>query len=181
MFVSSMAPLLLVFALLDTFGNDVVSWACVAVAVVAVASHAALLMALHRGRLGSATHERRYQLSDADERGGDVMAYVATYLIPFAGFSVGDLRSFAALGLFLAVLGVLYVRSGLFAINPVLAMAGYHLYRAELNLASGQSRTTNLLIRADVPSGPVTVQAHQLGSDLLVSFRKEHLRGHKPG
>lgn len=177
MFLSSLAPLLVVFALLDTFRSGAASLLCVLVAVVSVVGHFALLLALRNGLLGSATREHSYDVSSAEERGGDVMAYVATYLIPFVGFRADDTRSTAALAIFVLVIGVLYVRSGLFAVNPMLALVGFHLYRAELHVAGKGARPTSLLLRANVPPGPMTVQAHQLGPDLLVAFGKDVMRG----
>lgn len=177
MFLSSMAPLLIVFALLDTFGSTTTSMLSIGLALVSVVGHLLLLAMLSRNQLGTATHEHAHQISNAEERGGDVMAYVATYLIPFAGFKAHDLRSAAALAIFLLVIGALYVRSGLFAINPGLAIVGFHLYRAELKLADGSNRSTNLLTRASIPPGWVTLQAHQLGPDLLIAFGKDYRRG----
>jgi hypothetical protein len=177
MFLSSMAPLLIVFALLDTFGSSTASVLCIALALMSVVGHFLLLAMLSRDQLGTATHEHAHEIANAEERGSDVMAYVATYLIPFVGFKADDLRSAAALAIFLLVIGALYVRSGLFAINPGLAIVGFHLYRAELKLADGSSRSTNLLIRASIPPGSVTLRAHQLGPDLLIAFGKDYQRG----
>jgi hypothetical protein len=178
MFASSMAPLFVVFGLLETFGEGARSIACYAVAAIAVVSHAVFFVLLARGRLGSATTERRCAISHQEERGSDVMAYVATYLIPFAGFDASEPRGAAALAIFIGVIGVLYVRSGLYAINPGLALVGFHLYRGDLEMSGGSTRPTSLLTRATLPSGSVTVRAHQLGSDLLVSFSKEYVHGH---
>jgi hypothetical protein len=178
MFASSMAPLFVVFGLLDTFGGGARSIACYAVAALAVVSHAALFVLLARDRLGSATIERRYAISNLEERGADVMAYVATYLIPFAGFNASEPREAAALAIFLGAVGVLYVRSSLYAINPGLALIGFHLYRGDLEVSGGSTRPTSVLTRSSLPSGPVTVQAHQLGSDMLVAFSKDYVHGH---
>lgn len=176
MFLSSMAPLLIVFALLDTFGSTTASVLAIALAVASAAGHFLLLVLLRRNQLGTATHEHDHEVLNTEERGSDVMAYVATYLIPFVGFRADDLRSAAALAIFLLVIGVLYVRSGLFAINPGLAIVGFHLYRVELKLADTSTRSTNLLIRASLPPGSVTLRAHQLGADLLIAFGKDYRR-----
>jgi fatty-acid desaturase len=67
----------------------------------------------------------------ARQRDSDAIAYVATYVVPFATLGVSDWRSRAALLLFLALIAVLYIRAHLFYVNPLLSIVGYRLFEVE--------------------------------------------------
>jgi hypothetical protein len=123
LFLSSYSPLFVVFALLNSFGSGISSWLCLAVAAIGLA----LLVVLYKVA-------RRFAPSDLNVtssqiRDGDAIAYIATYLVPFAAVAVTTARERGALGLFVLLIAVLYVRSELFYINPILALVGYRLFQ----------------------------------------------------
>jgi len=64
-------------------------------------------------------------------RDAEVMAYIVTYLIPFLGISVSDLVDAVSLSIMLGLIAVLYVRSNLIYINPILSLWGYRLFEVE--------------------------------------------------
>lgn len=64
-----------------------------------------------------------------ERRDEDVAAYAATYLLPFVTVFDGDWQDVLSLVGFILVLGVVYVRSRLIYINPLLSVVGYQLYR----------------------------------------------------
>lgn len=118
LFLSSFAPLWVVFALLDTFGEG---WPTATCAVLAIASPALLFIYFAslraKGTRVSAT-VRRVAPAEAE-----TFAYVATYLVPFAGIGVDDIRGRIAILVFLFVLWALYVMGDLFYLNPMLALS----------------------------------------------------------
>ena len=59
------------------------------------------------------------------------MSYIVTYLLPFLAVKMNDKMDVASLGLFLSVVGVLYVNSNLIHTNPILSIMGYHLFEIE--------------------------------------------------
>lgn len=130
LFLSSFAPLLVVFGLLDSFGSTAASGACYTLAVVSVVMLGAGLRSWRR--LGT-TEVVACRVRPRDT---DVIAYVATYIIPFAALGVETWHERAALIGFFLLVGVLYVRAELFYVNPVLALAGFKLY--ELETESGR-------------------------------------------
>jgi hypothetical protein len=124
LFLSSYAPLFGVFALLDSFGKGWPTAVCVVLAgfglvipivVLAIARHRLLPQPL--------------KVATAQIRDGDALAYVATYLVPFAAINISTARERGALGLFVLLLAVLYVRDELFYVNPLLTVAGYRLFQ----------------------------------------------------
>jgi hypothetical protein len=123
LFVSSYAPLFGVFALLDSFGKG---WPSILSASVAIAG-AVIPILVFLGARRLAPQSLRVQ--SAQVRDGDALAYIASYLVPFAAISATTSRERAALALFVLLIAVLYVRSELFYINPLLAGAGLRLFQ----------------------------------------------------
>lgn len=72
---------------------------------------------------------RGYRLVEVEGRDADVAAYAATYLLPFLTVFTGDWQDVASLAAFIVLLGLLYVRTRLIYVNPVLALMGWHLWR----------------------------------------------------
>jgi len=125
LFASSFSPLLVVFALLETFGTGWPSWACWILAVTSIVLLYAFLCYARRIApvpITVAMYRRRDQ---------DVVGYVATYLIPFVTVSADSIREFLAVGVFVLVIGVLYVRGELYYLNPILALRGYRAFEIE--------------------------------------------------
>jgi len=59
---------------------------------------------------------------------GDVLAYTATYLVPFLSVDLTKAEGIIILGGFLFVLGVVYVNSDMLFVNPVLSLFRYHSF-----------------------------------------------------
>jgi hypothetical protein len=125
LFLSSYSPLLAVFALLDTFGRGVPSGVCGAFALLGAAALPVLL------RLGSGTAPQTLQVAKATPRDADTLAYIASYLVPFATVQATSGRERIAVGLFIAMIAVLYVRAELFYVNPLLALFGIRIFAVE--------------------------------------------------
>lgn len=125
LFLSSFAPLFVVFGLLESFGAGWPSYVCYAVAVV---SAVALFGMIRSSRRLSPI---AVELVQARPRDTDAIGYLATYVVPFAALGVEDWRSRCALLVFLVLVGVLYVRAHLFYVNPLLSIAGYRLFEGE--------------------------------------------------
>jgi hypothetical protein len=124
MFLSSYSPL---FALL-AFTNRHVRGAWEILAAVSVASLLGLGVVMivirsERGPLLTVAH--------AKPQDGDVMAYIATYLIPFLSIDLGKTEDIVVLSGFLLVLMVVYVNSSMLFVNPVLSLARYHSFEIE--------------------------------------------------
>jgi hypothetical protein len=147
LFLSSFAPLFVVFGLLDSFGTGYPSIICYGIAAAATLF---LAFALRTWRTMSPS---RVTVARARHRDSDTIAYVATYIVPFATLGVETKRSQIALLLFVALVGVLYVRAHLFYVNPILSLLGYRLFEAET--PSGRvllliSRRTYLPVNTEV-------------------------------
>jgi hypothetical protein len=123
LFVSSYSPLFAVFALLDSFGSGWPTRVCIGLAMVGLLLPMVVFLAARR------LAPQSLQVEAALVRDGDALAYIATYLVPFAAIMATTARERGALGLFVFLIAVLYVRSELFYINPLLALVGYRLFQ----------------------------------------------------
>ena len=131
LFLSSFSPLLVVFALLDSFGRGVATAICVGLAVLGPLLLLGVLLVAKRLEgvpLAAATNQRR----DAD-----VLAYVATYLIPFLTVNAVTLRSRLAVGVFIALIALFYIRGEMYFLNPLLDVVGYRVF--EVQTADGSA------------------------------------------
>jgi hypothetical protein len=79
------------------------------------------------------THQRSFiKLRDYHQRDSEAMSYIASYVVPFASFSLDAIPQILALTIFILMLLVLYVNSNMIYVNPMLNLAGYHLYEIEV-------------------------------------------------
>jgi hypothetical protein len=116
----------------------------------------------------------RYELLDVESRDADVAAYAATYLLPFITVTEGGWREVISLAAFVAFLGVVYTRSRLIYVNPVLFVMGWHLWRV-VPKTEGAADTEDTVrwpryLLADTRSlrPRMTITAHPIGDDLLI-------------
>lgn len=115
--LSSYAPLFGILALrLESWR---VAGTCAALAVIGVVTTVSLFRGT--GRL----QPESYKVTSVIDRGPEVAGYVATYLLPF--LTVAQPSGRDLLATFLAVSGIIYVRTSMVAINPVLYLMGYRV------------------------------------------------------
>lgn len=162
MLASAFAPLVAVLALVRMDQLGWIGWVILGVCVAAV-----LLLALVLA--GVAKLQERTVVSTsvrhADER---VIAFTSSYLVPVvvAAFAPPELTTLAATLVLLAVLVVIYVRAGLYHLNPTLAVIGFRLY--EVTVDNGT--VVMLLSRArHIPQQGV-VSGRYLGENVAVQW-----------
>ncbi|MBI5341591.1 MAG: hypothetical protein HZB45_28260 [Mycolicibacterium rufum] len=126
LFVSSYAPLLILFAVLKSFGPGWPSRVCV---IVGLGSVALLIVGWMVTQRKLSFNYLEFQ--GARSRDADVMAYVVSYVVPFAAATnADDPATRWALALFAALIAVLYIRAAVFCVHPLLLLAGIHVYEA---------------------------------------------------
>jgi hypothetical protein len=133
LFVSSYAPLLVLFALLDSFGT---LWSRILCGSLALLSLIALIGYWRSLRRESSGYKTESVMSSAP-RNLDVIGYFASYVIPFAAAEQHDLTERVSLLFLLAIIAGFYFRNDLYYANPVLALAGVRVF--DVTTANGQS------------------------------------------
>jgi hypothetical protein len=154
LFLSSYAPLFGVFALLDSFGPGWPTGVCIALAVAGLVLPFAVLGNARR------LAPQSLDVASSQVRDGDALAYIATYLVPFAAITATTARERGALGLFVVLIAVIYIRSELFYVNPLLAVAGYRLFQ----VATPSGASAVLISRENFLRSPATVNARRLSN-----------------
>lgn len=133
LFLSSYAPLFALLALRSYDRSGTLFWLSVALAILALGA-LGVLMAM-------AARKSKYEVTvlRVEHRTPDVAAYAATYLLPFLAIFDGSWRDVLALALFIGLIGVIYVSSGMVYVNPVLALIGYRLHLVRATTAAEPS------------------------------------------
>jgi hypothetical protein len=150
LFLSSYAPL---FGLLAYQSRaSPCTWRTLAtVALVSVLALAIVLWA-ERNERGP-----RLLVAHSTPKDGDVLAYTATYLVPFLSVDLTQTDQVVVFAGFLAVLGIVYINSDMIFVNPVLSLCGFHSF--EVTDADGHSYSL-LARRRDLEPGAMIRPAH---------------------
>lgn len=127
LFVSSYVPLGGLYFLLYVGKDNRVAYAAAAVAALSAAALWLLLWSWKRD-----VHPTRDDVLEFRKPGAEVMGYIASYLLPFLGFSLDSRRHLAVLAAYLVILGFVYVTTDMIRVNPTMSLLGYGLYEADL-------------------------------------------------
>lgn len=123
LFLSSYFPLTLIFFFL--FVEQHLIWAIV---ILALGLSGLIIMILYFFQFAPRLGSIQEKVTALQSRDGEVMGYIASYLIPFVAIPFGGWQQGVALLIFVIVLGIVYVNSNMIHINPMLNLMGYHLY-----------------------------------------------------
>ncbi|MBX7244072.1 MAG: hypothetical protein K1X53_01155 [Candidatus Sumerlaeaceae bacterium] len=96
-------------------------------------------------------------------RDGEAMSYIASYVLPFLAVPTGKLADGICLAVFLLVLVILYIHSDMLHVNPMLNLAGWHIYEVTTN--TGETRA--LISRRRIKNGSVA-KVMQVGEDIMM-------------
>ncbi len=172
LFLSSFAPLIAIFSLLNTFGRGAPSIVCLAVAGISLVGLAVFM------RLARTLTPIDATIGAVRKRDQDTIGYVVTYLLPFVaiGGTAWQLRT--AVVVFVIVVGALYVRAHLFYVNPVLALVGFRLFEVDI---VGAPSAILLTRQHHLPSGSVLRVRALTNTVLLEVPRGAEQRGKRRG
>lgn len=129
-FFSSYAPLWLMLGL--RFDRAALQIPLVALSVLSAGLVMFLLRRRHSERASNTT------LTISGDAGAEVSGYLAAYLLPFLTVDDPDGWDLSAYVLFLAVAGLVYVRSGLVQINPTVYVMRRKVFKATTPVDGGK-------------------------------------------
>lgn len=161
LFLSSYVPLSAMLVLLFWSKSPIVA---VISGIAAILGVTGMLLYL---RVLSRLESTPTKIVDCHSRGGEVMSYIVTYIIPFVAVAFSEWQQAVALAVFFVILGFLYVNSDMIHINPTLNFLGYRLY--EVTLEGGSVYC--LLARGRIEKGR-TLQLIPVGDDILLEKRR---------
>ncbi len=162
LFLSSYFPLALIFFILYIVQYPL--WAIVILAI-GLAGLAILVLFFFSfaPRLGSFQEK----VTGLQRRDGDVMSYVASYLIPFVAIPFNGWQQAIALLIFVGVLGIVYVNSNMIQVNPMLNLLGYHLYEITVE----KSQVPHALITHNRVALGQTIHLIDIGDGIFLEKR----------
>lgn len=160
---SAFAPLVLVLAVLRVRDLGVSGWVLIG------ASLAAMVLLVAVLRTAARIQAHTVQSTAVRHADDQVLSFAASYLVPavIVLFGGGDWATAVATALLVALLAVIYVRGGLYHLNPALAVAGFRLYE----VTEDNGRTTMLLSRTEHLPQKGTVTYRRLGGDAAIQLK----------
>jgi len=167
LFLSSYSPLFLLVALRTIGTSDILALGCGVLTFLGLVGTYLFLTT------GKKKGTRNYQLAAVENHDSDVAAYTATYLLPFLTVFSGTWQDITSLAVFVVIFGIVYVRSRLIYVNPMLSLLGFRLWRViPVTPGSKQENNANwpcfLLVRNDEIKADQIVEAWRVTEDLLI-------------
>jgi hypothetical protein len=92
-------------------------------------------------------------ISKIDDQGGEVGAYILTYMLPFLTIASPTWRETLTYALFIVVVAIIYIRSNLIFINPVLYIFGYRIF----GITTADDQSGFLVAKRMPPLGDIDV------------------------
>jgi hypothetical protein len=110
-------------------------------------------------------------VAGVSRRDESVMAYLFTYVLPFVGMPFGDVADVSAASIFFVLLLVLYIRTELFYVNPILSLVGYRVYEIAVD---GAPPITVLSKDRFIRVGAPLYIARLVGDDVYAQTKARH-------
>jgi hypothetical protein len=123
MLASAYAPLLVLLAVLNSFGIPWLRWTFLAVAAAGVAGTVLFLVLAIPRR--NATIEKVYT---AKPREGEALKFFASYVVPFFVTATALPAARWGLLIYLLMISLLYLQGDMYFSNPLLAALGYRIF-----------------------------------------------------
>ena len=162
LFLSSYFPLALIFAVQFILKRHF--WTAVIVMIVALLGFVVTLFWL---RAVKCIDPIDVKISSVVRRDSEIMSYIVTYLLPFVALPSGELADSISLGIFLIVLCLLYVNSGMIHVNPTLSLLGWHLYE----VVTIEDNSLTIISRRRLRRG-VTLEIVRIEDEIYVEIQK---------
>ncbi|ALG86375.1 hypothetical protein [Gordonia phthalatica] len=129
---ASMTPLLAILAIRVWSAQCLVSVILAGIALISVVS----LIGFMHARKGLGTNTQT--LAAVEDQTDQIPAYLVTYLLPFVILTVSGWLDIVAYALLAAVLILVIIQTDLIYVQPLLLIAGWHLYRVDISNGYGR-------------------------------------------
>jgi len=93
----------------------------------------------------------------------DHLTFLSTYIIPLITFNLNEPRSFIVVFVLLLMIGIIYLKSNLYYLNPTLLLFGYRVYKAK----SG-NKSVVLIIKGNLPNTSDNMPYKDLGNNIYL-------------
>lgn len=83
----------------------------------------------------------------------EYLTFLATYIIPFFGFSFTEIGRLLAYAVLLVVIGIIFVKTEKYYANPTLAVFGYRIYKVTLTDGTDEYKSVVAITKGKLSSG----------------------------
>ncbi|WP_456381453.1 anti-phage protein KwaA [Hydrogenimonas sp.] len=90
------------------------------------------------------------------------LAFISTYIIPLVAFKFDTPRDILVLCFVIFFMGLIYIRAGLYYLNPILLLFGYKIFKG----SKGSGKEYILLTREETLSSKQSLQHIDLGGNI---------------
>jgi hypothetical protein len=122
LFLSSYAPLFVIVFVLYRESDALFAWTCLLTAALGVVG---LSLYFFQART---LDPFQITVTSVQPKGAEAMAYIVTYVIPFLDLDLSGTAAQLSIVILLLVMGLVYVRSNLIYVNPLLSAAGLQVF-----------------------------------------------------
>ncbi len=93
----------------------------------------------------------------------DHLTFLSTYIIPLITFNLNEPRSFVVVIVLLIMIGVIYIKSNLYYLNPTLLLFGYKIYKAK-----SDNKSVVLIIKGTITNNTQRYKYKDLGNNIYL-------------
>lgn len=122
LFLSSYIPLFLVLAI-KNYTNP---HAVMAMSILILVPFLFLIYTFHKASRMSGEY---VEITSIENRSNQFLEYIIAYIIPFLGFNLNSVPDLISVLIIFIMIGVLYIKSDLIYMNPILNLLNYTLYK----------------------------------------------------
>jgi hypothetical protein len=122
LFLSSYAPLFLILAI----KNYTETYLVIGMGVLILIS---VIFSLYVIGKSSKMNGDYHEVKEVEDKSNQFLEYIIAYIIPFLGFNTTSIPDLISLGIIFVLIGLLYIRSDLVYMNPLLNLMNYNLYK----------------------------------------------------
>lgn len=124
-------------------------------------------------KISSGTQEY-FEIKKIKNKTYEHLTFLTTYIIPLICFDLSKLRYTLVLLLLLIVIAIIYVKTDIYYANPTLAILGYHLYEADVELRDEKVHENCILITRDKINQNSRLEYLQIDDEIFFVKEKVH-------
>jgi hypothetical protein len=124
-------------------------------------------------KIASGTQEY-FEIKKIKNRTYEHLTFLTTYIIPLICFDLSKFRYSLVLLLLLIVIGIIYVKTDIYYANPTLAILGYHLYEADVELRDEKVHEACILVARDKIKLNSKLEYLQIDDEIFFVKEKAH-------
>jgi len=107
--------------------------------------------------------KRTKKFQDVTPANFDHLTFLSTYILPLITFNLSEIRDFIVLLFLLLMIGIIYIKSNLYYLNPTLLLFGYKIYKAYID-----EKSVILITKKDIKISEIISSYKDLGNNIYL-------------